>query len=212
VLSAIALIVANLIPVYGVLYLDWKVFPLILLYWLENAIIGAFTLLKMMFTTRSPSPRPVGKLFMILFFVGHYSSFLGLHGFFLLMLFGGDESAVGGAFDHAWALITTQGFAVTLLAMCASHGVSFVCNFCLGGERHRIEFPRLFVAPYGRVVVLHVFILASAFLVLGLGSSVRSVLLFVALKTVVDLIAHVREHRKARAGAPPPIPGANKET
>ena len=41
-LTAVVLIVANAVPLSGVLLFGWKVFPLILLYWLENVIVGAF--------------------------------------------------------------------------------------------------------------------------------------------------------------------------
>jgi hypothetical protein len=42
------LIAANLVPIYGVVFLGWEVFPLLLLFWLENLIIGMYNVLKMM--------------------------------------------------------------------------------------------------------------------------------------------------------------------
>ena len=48
------LIGANLIPLFGVLVWDWSTFEVVILYWLENVIIGAINILKMM--TCLPEP------------------------------------------------------------------------------------------------------------------------------------------------------------
>lgn len=48
------LIGANLIPLVGVLFWDWSTFEVVALYWLENVIIGAVNILKMI--TCSPEP------------------------------------------------------------------------------------------------------------------------------------------------------------
>ena len=40
--SLAALVIANAIPLVGVLFLGWTVFPLVLLYWLENVVVGGF--------------------------------------------------------------------------------------------------------------------------------------------------------------------------
>ena len=42
-----ALIIANLIPVFGVLQLDWDVGAIVVLYWCENLVIGFYTLIKL---------------------------------------------------------------------------------------------------------------------------------------------------------------------
>lgn len=39
-LSAILLVAANLAPLYGVLFLGWEVFPLLVLFWAENVVVG----------------------------------------------------------------------------------------------------------------------------------------------------------------------------
>ena len=41
--SVIALVLANLVPVFGVFYFHWEVFPLMFLFWSENVIIGVST-------------------------------------------------------------------------------------------------------------------------------------------------------------------------
>jgi hypothetical protein len=59
-------------------------------------------------------------------------------------------------------------------------------------------------APYGRIVVLHVTLIASGFLVQALKAPVAGALLLVALKLGYDLVALRRAQRAAGgAGARP---------
>ena len=44
--SLVALVLVNLVPIAGVLFFDWRVFDLLLLYWAESVVIGC--------TARSP--------------------------------------------------------------------------------------------------------------------------------------------------------------
>ena len=62
-LSGTLLVGANLIPMAGVLAMDWSVFHVVVVYWLENVIIGAINILKMI--TCAPDPKQIklkGKL------------------------------------------------------------------------------------------------------------------------------------------------------
>jgi hypothetical protein len=45
--SAIALIAANMLPLLGVIFLKWDAFSIVALYWVENIVIGAINVLKM---------------------------------------------------------------------------------------------------------------------------------------------------------------------
>ena len=58
-------------------------------------------------------------------------------------------------------------------------------------------------APYSRVVVLHVTVLVGGFLADSLGAPLGALILLIVLKTVIDLLAHLREHRKAQMRSGP---------
>ena len=47
-LSTLALVAANAVPLVGVLVFHWTVFPILLLYWCENVVVGAFNVLRML--------------------------------------------------------------------------------------------------------------------------------------------------------------------
>ena len=46
--SAIGLVVANVVPLVGVLWFGWDLFGVMWLYWAENGIIGAYALLRIL--------------------------------------------------------------------------------------------------------------------------------------------------------------------
>ena len=66
--SVLALIAANVVPLLGVLWFGWEVFPLLLLFWFENLIIGAFNVLKMILAAPDSGKRWAAKLFLVPFF------------------------------------------------------------------------------------------------------------------------------------------------
>lgn len=96
-LAPIVLVLVNAVPLVGVLLFDWRLFDLMLLYWLENGVIGAFTLAKILTSRAAAQAEParsvpsgtMGKAFVAGFFALHYGMFWGVHGVFVFALFGG---------------------------------------------------------------------------------------------------------------------------
>ena len=75
-------------PLVGVVAFHWTVFSVILLYWFENVVIGAFNVLKMAFANPRSLASDALKLFLIPFFIVHYGIFAFVHGMIILALFG----------------------------------------------------------------------------------------------------------------------------
>ncbi|MHC4509165.1 MAG: DUF6498-containing protein [Planctomycetota bacterium] len=212
----LALLAANAIPLFGVLFLGWDAFSIVLLYWTENVVIGFYNILKMVFAAVPHPAAHLGKLFFIPFFMVHYGGFTAVHGFFVLALFHKGEGPSMGHMDWPCFLVFVQmlfnviGYAYSIippqvrmavLALFASHGVSFVQNYLLKGEYATAKPDKLMGSPYGRVVVMHVAIIAGGFLTMAIGSPAPLLVVLVLLKTVLDVSLHNREHKKARAKA-----------
>lgn len=196
--SVIALVLANLVPLYGVLVLKWEVFTLILLYWLENVTVGGFTVLRML-VNRTPEPlKIVQKAFMTPFFAVHYGGFTAIHGVFVLALFGDglpedlEDMTAGLVLNLIWE----HQLLVPALVVVASHGFSFVTNYLGKGEYRRSFLAEEMFRPYRRIVVLHLTIIGGGFLSQFLGAPVLALVLLVLLKTGVDAVAHSRSHRR----------------
>src|SRR5262245_55928254 len=87
-LSAAVLVAANLVALYGILRHGWDVFPLILLYWIENVILGVLNVARMLCVDPEDRATWLGKLFTVPFFCVHYGLFTAGHGSILLGIFG----------------------------------------------------------------------------------------------------------------------------
>ena len=202
--SAIALILSNAVPLLGVLFGRWDTFMVVLLFWAENLVIGFFNVLKML-TCRGQGTEPgCVRFFLPPFFAVHYGGFCLVHGAFVFVLFGG--KGAGGGFRGSPADLFPMAFGGSLLypllALFLSHGISFVTNYWLGGERERATVSGLMFRPYGRIVVLHVTILLGGFLAMATGGSKPALLLLVLLKTGIDLVAHLNERSVMHGGEP----------
>ena len=60
--AVVALVVANAIPLFGVLFLGWNVWTILTIYWLENGVVGIFNVLKM---AKAAGPEPTGRAAML---------------------------------------------------------------------------------------------------------------------------------------------------
>ena len=148
------------------------------------------------------------KLFFIPFFTFHYGLFCLVHGVFVFALLGQDElggdfmpsggSSVG-EFGYLVKLALEAGGLWAVLALVISHLFSYFSNYLAKGECRRTIVPVLMIAPYGRIVVLHLAILFGAFATILLGSSVYLLLILIVGKIMLDLKFHQRAHRKLLA-------------
>jgi hypothetical protein len=214
--AALALLVAvNLLPLVGVLAFRWDVAALVMLYWSENLVIGLYNILKMV------AAGGLQAVFPALFFTLHYGGFCAVHGFFILsLLMGGAEFGD----DRPWPFFLVflqllldvieqvlaqapREWLIAFLALFVSHGYSFFTNFILGGERERATIRGLMGAPYQRIVVLHVAIIAGGFAVTALGEPLGLLLVLVSLKTALDVRLHLQERKRARGAEGADRPG-----
>jgi hypothetical protein len=199
-LSAVLLVFANLVPLYGVLAWGWEVFPLLVLFWAENVIVGLLNVARMLAVDPADPLLWGAKLFLVPFFCVHYGMFTAGHGVFVLSgMFGGQGYKVQGLNPLGAALDAFRDFGLWLPAaiLAASHLFSFLWNYLYRGEFRRAELKALMHKPYTRVILLHVTIIFGGMAAMALGSPVWALVLLVALKTLIDVVAHLREHRKA---------------
>ncbi|HXR04481.1 MAG TPA: DUF6498-containing protein [Verrucomicrobiae bacterium] len=196
--SVIALVLANLVPVFGVLFFHWAVFPLMFLFWSENVIIGALNVLKMLLANPESPVSWAGKVFLIPFFCVHYGMFTFIHGVFVIALFGGGLRQYRGfpTPETFWHIAQENYLGWAILGLAISRGISFVANYLVNGEYRRASLQQLMQQPYGRIVVLHLAILGGGFLMMALHSPELGLLLLVALKIAFDLRGHFAERKK----------------
>ncbi|HEX7037109.1 MAG TPA: DUF6498-containing protein [Pseudomonadales bacterium] len=209
-LALAALVGANLLPLVGVLLWGWDVGALVVLYWSENLIIGAYTLVKMLVAS------PLGGLFGGVFFLIHYGGFCAVHGMLVLMLAVEQQPHVLEGERWPSFLVFVQllidvvrqvlsiapsEWLVVFGALAVSHGLSLALNYFAGGEYRGETVKSLMMAPYKRILILHFAIILGGIGVGALGSPLPLLVLLVSLKLVVDVWLHRREHRTSAARA-----------
>jgi hypothetical protein len=200
--AALAIVSAAIIA-YGVLVLEWPVFIVMALFWFENVVIGGFNVLRMLVTgIRLGLAGLVGACALSIFFTLHYGLFTAVHGVFVVMLFGtsglGREAMNGGLLgplQHMLGrLITDRDGWLAMLAIVAVQVAAFV-RWSIGTREVPTPLKELMGAPYGRIVVLHVTLIAGGFLVMSLHAPVLGALMLIALKLAYDLMSLKREPR-----------------
>jgi hypothetical protein len=146
------------------------------------------------------------KLFLIPFFTVHYGMFCFVHGIFVFTLLGGKSGGMmsGSPFEGMAEMasqIIESGGKWFVIGIIGSHLFSYFSNYIGKGEFRRTSAPELMMAPYGRIIVLHIAILFGAFVITAFGSPVYLLLLLIAGKIGLDAKLHLRSRKKF--GEPP---------
>jgi hypothetical protein len=226
-IAAALLVITNLIPLAGVLWLGWDLMLILALYWAENGIVGVINIGKILLAEGPPpqnfswsvNGRPATSLTRAGtagFFCMHYGIFWVVHGIFVFTFipvmtgatfFGagplfGVRPIVIGAGSPGTAGVEIPVFLAGIVGLAISHGVSFWMNYVGRGEYQRISPAEVMVQPYGRLVILHLTIILGAFVSIWLGTPIGSLIVLVIGKTALDLAFHLRQHRDPMAGLP----------
>ena len=98
--------------------------------------------------------------------------------------------------------MTPPAWLIAFIALTISHGVSFVLNFLIAGERQKTNVKALMGAPYGRIVITHITVLAGGAATMALGQPLFMLLVLVILKTGLDINMHLRQHKKLAQKSP----------
>lgn len=220
--SALVLVAANLLPLYGVLAWDWSAFHLLLVYWIELVVIGLVSLLKMLFWYVGSLGMWLLKLlllpFLPLFLIPYFIAVaclgaltFGVFGSeeikqaFVSLLFAWNTYGVAPMSPEVAVAVLQENIPKELFAstalLAASHAFSFLWNFLWKGEYRRIGLGALVLAPIVRVWLT---ITAMAIGMTGIQFvAYRSPALLLAglvvVKTGLDLLSHWRVHAPPRA-------------
>lgn len=201
--SIIALIIANLVPLFGVLFFDWTLFSIILIYWMENVVIGFYNILKM---AKASGPTPasvkvdgkpainVKKSFFIIFFILHFGVFTVVHGMFIFFVFGLKLSPFSFDRPFIWPVVSLWGIILTFLMLFVSHGISYINNFVNNEEYKKISPAVQMFKPYGRVIVMHLVTIGAAFLLSFADYTPVFITIIIILKIILDIFSHRWEH------------------
>jgi len=216
--STIFLVAADLFPLAGIAFWHWDTFLLLMLYWMDTAIIAFWTIARVALTPReglnnlrissaggqsTNAPWAVAA-----FFVLHCGIFMGVHFMFLWIMFSDAWARrIHGPSDFVRQIIVDSRLWLPLAGLMLSRGVSFLFHVVRPELIERLEralFPRHpirihvptgsvggeIAMLYARVVIMQIAIIFGAFVAVVLGSMAPFVILIV-LKTAVDVAIHI---------------------
>lgn len=191
------LVIANLLPVYGVWYLGWEAKQVFLVYCLETVIIGIFTLLKLGIATsfrkndwweNTGSRSLMHGSFFMLFFLVHYGMFVGIQtSMFLSVAYNGADKPnilkiimqpVRYLGPDAWLLLCVFIF---------SYGYENLTRFIFYNEYRTKSFMRIMFEPYMRIFIQQFTVILGS-IVLSFGAGGVFVLIFALVKIFFTVV------------------------
>ncbi|HET7844955.1 MAG TPA: DUF6498-containing protein [Xanthomonadales bacterium] len=193
-LATLAIIVGNALTFWVATQNHWPLALLLWPFWLQSVVIGAYAFRRLMMLQRfstegvtyddepvvadEASKRKLAVFFAVTYGVVHVFMFAALLFVTQVERFGGPPRG------HDWLYIVGLG-----IAFWASHHSSHRLNVA-ADIRHEHNIGALMMLPYIRIVPMHVLFLSG----LAMKEPGSTMLLFVGLKTVADVLMHGVEH------------------
>ena len=198
--SNITLILANLVPLIGVLFLGWDGKAVFVIYILETVIIGVLNVLKMISVavlngTGKEKVTPGENIIgwgLIPFFIFHYYFFIFV------------QSVLYFAFSSIWQpaggpepVNVFANFApylkgetrLALISLTIANVMYVIENFILSGQYKEAALGQLMFQPYKRIFLQQFVVIFGGFIFMLSGSVVAVAILFILLKTAADYIS-----------------------
>lgn len=194
--SVVVLLLSNLLTIALAVYQHWDIFVVMWVYWGQSVIIGYFSFRRIMdlksFSTagfmindQPVKPTPQTQRQTAVFFALHYGIF---HLVYLGFL--GADANVAGGFPLFNVLVCIGVFYL-------NHWFSYRYN--REQEQDRVpNIGNIMFFPYIRIIPMHLMIIAGFTF---LGSSTRTLIIFLLMKTAADVAMHVIGHAMARSAA-----------
>lgn len=196
------ILAVDLFPVIAIFQLGWGAAALVMLYWLENLVIGFITLLRMIASTvRHGVPAIFGAFALGAFFTVHYGMFCFVHGVFL-MAFAEISADGSGAIGFSpsgllnYALTTGTAMVWFVGAILLLQLFLFARDFIFGGEYRETDPMSEMARPYGRIVVLHIALFAGFGLLAFLGEPFVGILALILLRAAWGVVQSVQRQQE----------------
>jgi hypothetical protein len=187
-ISAKSILAGNIVSIMVALFFGFDLAAIMWLYWIESLMIGFFTVLRL-FLYGSRNHELFSATLLSGFFIIPYGLLhIGYIIFFLtISFFASGLDFLGGIFFATVALL-------------AAHAGSFTSKSVIGHEeipRGKHSIDAIVYIPYQRILPMHITIIVSGFLLafFDVGEDWIVILIFMGLKSLMDVGAHEKEHK-----------------
>lgn len=184
------LLSANLVTVYGIFFLNLKPENVFLIYWAESIVVFIYTIIKM-FNAKFAHTKdlfPAIKINLKLKNIIFLGAVFSLFNYWILIVF-----------KNIYPNLDIRSFPlIFVVAFIISHGISYFFNFIRSEEFKKYNYIEIFNRSFlKRSIVMY----ASIYLAILLfpltmeKESYPFLIVFVIIKSVIDLYLHIKEHR-----------------
>ena len=196
--SVIALIIANTVPLFGVLFFNWTIFQIFFLYWCESGVIGFYNSIKVIKMCGFES------ILVVPFINVPLGLFMAVH-FWLILGFMAPELAPT-SFSFFPSLETLlpllSPIVIPIGTLFVSHGFSFFSNFIGNREYEHMDIARLISESYKRIGIMQISIILGGMLIDLFDVPILGAAILVVAKLITDLHAHINEHSSKETESP----------
>lgn len=185
-LSKIILIVANIFPIFAVIFLNWSAYEVLFLYFSETFLFLNINLIKI-FYLKITIGQKISNFIIYSFILGMFLWFAA--GIIVLFYFR-DMELLNPSWTPQQIILSlfNKSFFASLLIFLGSHLYSFRVNY-LKKEEYLNHSPQTLIrAPGLRIWVLFMVTLGGILIEKYIGSAVV-LIVFMLLKTVIDTLA-----------------------
>ena len=188
-----ALLLINLIPLYGVLLLDWQAIVIILFYVAETIMVGVLHVLKMaalyIMNRNNPAALAVDRsgnsgvsgLGLIPFFIFHFGFFV----FVQMMVFGGftNQNLI-----HSFGQLFTGDYKYALAAMFIAKLTLLISELFWDPEVETKLPDDVFFEPYPRIFIQQFMVILGGWFTIFSKGVMGYLIILIACKTFLDLV------------------------
>jgi hypothetical protein len=206
--STLSLIFSNLLVIFFAIVDGISANEVLWIYWSQSVIIGIFNFIKMItlkdFSTDGFSknnkkvlPTRAVAISSAIFFLFHYGFFHFIYSVFLggFSKFSGTS---GSSTENKYILLSAAVFFI-----------SYLIEFINSRKEQTDELPNIgaiMFAPYARIIPMHLTIILGGFIgavgsFFSTNTNLAVIVLFISIKTVVDLITHSIDYKKLKKQA-----------
>jgi hypothetical protein len=203
--SSLALIAINAIPVLGILVWHWDAFLLLMLYWMESAVLGFWAIVAVALSpvkALGPLAKDKSRFGIIAFLLLHSGIFMGVHFMILWELFaGGWAGRIHGVREFVSLIVIGQSLWFPLLALFLMRGAVvlltiFKPEWIRGWQPETVSFMDAdegafpingpLFGFYIRIFIMQFVLIVGGVIAVLIGAAAPLILLIV-IKTAIDL-------------------------
>lgn len=157
-----AAVLANLLPVLGVLLGRMSAADVFAAYWLELVIIGGFSIVRMLTAAGEPRDTSGDRIARLVMFILVFGLLVLLQAMYLVLVFGPDVTLVAALVERIDLLsghetiVAGRAWLPVAVGLFLSHLIALLLGWFARGERYLWSPASAFMQPFGRMIPMMV--------------------------------------------------------